>query len=135
MLKVIGIVCLSSSYSGIFRKTGLLDSVKRGIEILAEKTTAYTAMLATSVIGCMVACNQTLTIMLENQLCQGLKKDPSDYALNLEDTAVITAPLIPWSIACTVTLTAVGAPAKAIFLACFLYLLPLWRAGESVFRR
>ena len=135
MLKVIGIVCLSSSYSGIFRKTGLLDSVKRGIEILAEKTTAYTAMLATSVIGCMVACNQTLTIMLENQLCQGLKKNPSDYALNLEDTAVITAPLIPWSIACTVTLTAVGAPAKAIFLACFLYLLPLWRAGESVFRR
>ncbi len=131
MLKVIGIVCLSSSYTGIFRKTGLLDKIKTGIELLAAKTTSYTAMLVTSILGCMVACNQTLTIMLTSQLCAGLKNDSSDYALNLEDTAVVTAPLIPWSIACSVTLTAVGAPSNAILLACFLYLLPAWRTAIS----
>ena len=41
--------------------------------------------------------------------------------------AVVTAPLIPWSIACAVPLAAVGAPAGAVFFACYLYLLPLWR--------
>ena len=39
MLKVAGIVCLSSSYSGIFRKTGLLDGLKHAIAIFSAKTT------------------------------------------------------------------------------------------------
>ena len=127
MLRVGGIVCISSSYSDIFRKTGLLDGAKRAIEALAARTTPYAAMLCTSIFGGMVACNQSLDTILTYQLCLGLKEDERDYALNLEDTAIVVAPLIPWSIAGGVPLSAAGAPASAILFAAYLYLLPLWR--------
>ena len=44
----------------------------------------------------------------------------------LEDSAVVIAPLIPWSIAGAVPLVAVGAPESSVLFALFLYLLPLW---------
>ena len=131
MARVGGIVCLSSSYSGIFQKTGLLDGAKRGVEALAAKSTPFAAMLCTAVAGGMVACNQTLTTMLTHQLCGGLETDGGTLALDLEDTAVVVSPLIPWSIAGGVPLAAVGAPASAILFSCYLYLLPLWRLAVS----
>ena len=72
-----------------------------------------------------VACNQTLSIMLTNQLCDHLESDEHRKAINLEDTAVVVAPLIPWSIAGAVPLASVGAPTSSLTLAVFLYLLPI----------
>lgn len=131
MLRVIGIVCLSSSYSGIFQKTGLLDSAQQAVMRLAQKTSSFAAMVCTSILSGMIACNQTLAVLLTNQLCGTLKHDASDFALDLEDSVIVIAPLIPWSIAGGVPLAAVGAPAGAIPLAFYLYLLPLWRLLTS----
>ena len=127
MLRVGAIVCLSSSYSVIFRKTGLLDQVKGAIGRLATRTSRFFAMLLTSILAGMVACNQSLTILLVHQLCGELHENNSDLALDLEDTAVVVAPLVPWSIAGAVPLSAVGAPGVSVLLACYLYLLPAWR--------
>ena len=127
MLRVGGIVCLSSSFSGIFRETGLLDGTKSAIGKLAARTGPYAAMLCTSAAASMIACNQTLAIMLTAQLCEGMKKEKHDYALGLEDSAVVIAPLVPWSIAGAVPLTTIGAPLSGMIFACYLYLLPLWR--------
>ena len=127
MLKTGGIILISAAYSDIFRQTGLLDGAIGRVEKLAARTGRYPAMLLTSAVSAMIACNQTLAIMLTNQLCGGLKEKKEDFALDLEDTAVIVAPLIPWCIAGNVPLTTVGAPSAAILAACYLYLLPLWR--------
>lgn len=127
MLTVTAIVCISSAYSGIFRQTGLLDGIKAAVLRLSERTTPFAAACLTSVITGMVACNQTLAIMLTDQLCRDAEPDSSRFAITLEDTAVVTSPLIPWSIAAAVPLTSVGAPLGAAGFACFLYLLPLWR--------
>lgn len=127
MIKVVGIICLSSSYSGIFRHTGLLDGTRNAIEKLADKTTPYCAVLCTSIMTSMVGCNQTLAIMLAAQLCGGLKLSNTQLAHDLEDSAVVVAPLIPWSLACVVPLTTIGAPISSMVFAFYLYLLPLWR--------
>lgn len=127
MLRVGAIVCLSASYSVLFQKTGLLDRIKGAIGRLARGTSPFFAMLVTSVLAGMVACNQSLTILLVHQLCRDLRPDPSDLALDLEDTAVVVSPLVPWSIAGAVPLSAVSAPSLSMLLACYLYLLPLWR--------
>ncbi len=132
MLKVAGIVCIASSYSGIFKKTGLLDGVRQVVENLAAKTNSYTAMLCTAAVSSMIACNQSLGIMLTHQLCGNLQKDKGSFALDLEDSVVVVAPLVPWSIAGGLPLTAVGAPISALPLACYLYLLPLWRLLGSM---
>ena len=127
MLNVSAIIFLSATYTGIFQKTGLLNNAKLAINLLAQKTTACAAILATAVISAVIACNQVLAIMLTHQLCRQLVADKSKMALNLEDTAVVVAALVPWSIACAVPLASIGAPPASIAFACFLYLLPLWR--------
>lgn len=126
MLRVTAIVCLSSSYSGIFQKTGLLNSTKQMISSLSDRTTSYIATLLTSIVAGMIACNQTLTIMLTNQLCNQVEQDKKRFALYLEDTAVLVAPLIPWSIAGAVPLASIDAPPTSLLFAFFLYFVPLW---------
>lgn len=131
MLKVGMIVMISSTYSGMFKKTGLLNGLQKSIAALAGGVGTYGATLITAAIASMIACNQTLSILLTQQLCGKLRDDPSQAAIDLEDTAVVVAPLVPWSIAGAVPLTAVGAPTSSILLACFLYLLPAWRFVTS----
>ena len=131
MVKVGGIVCLSSSYSGIFRKTGLLDGTKHGITVLSEKTTPFAAIFCTSVVVCIISCNQSLATIVTSQLCAGLRQDAPVFANDLEDTTIVIAPLVPWSIAGGVPLAIIGAPSSALLLACYLYLIPLWRLACS----
>ena len=125
MVKVMLIVCISSSYSGIFQETELLDGAHRMVASLARHISVFGATLVTSLVASAVACNQTLSIMLTNQLCDHLESDEHRKAINLEDTAVVVAPLIPWSIAGAVPLASVGAPTSSLTLAVFLYLLPI----------
>ncbi len=127
MLNVSAIVCISSSYSGLFQKTGLLDGCKRGVTRLCGRIGRYPGTLVTSVLAGMVACNQTLAILLTEQLCREEYPDRRELALDLEDTAAITSPLIPWCIAGAVPLTMVGAPLTALLTAAYLWLIPVWR--------
>lgn len=69
MVNVSLVVCLSSSFSGLFDGTGLLDGVHGLVEGLVRRVSPYAAVLAVSVPASMVACNQTLGIMLTSQLC------------------------------------------------------------------
>ena len=131
MLNVSGIVCLSSSYSGIFQKTGLLDGAKRAVETLGRRSTPFAATLVTSIVTSVIACNQSLAILLTSQLCDTLHGSRSDLALDIEDSVVVIAALVPWSIAGSVPLTAAGAPTVSMLAACYLYLLPLWRLIRS----
>lgn len=127
MLQVGAIVCLSSSYSGIFQRTGLLEPIRRRIEAWGAVLSPYAAVLVTSVLASAIACNQTLSIMLTHQLCGGLEKSREKLAIYLENSAVVVAPLIPWSIAGGVPLASAGAPAASLLTAFFLFLLPLWQ--------
>ena len=125
MLKVSAIVGVASCYSGIFEKTELLSFMKAPIENIYRKVGSAVTTLLISIPVSAISCNQTLAILLTDQLASDIKADPEKKALNLENTAVIVAPLIPWSIAGTVPLTSSGSPMTSILFACYLYLLPL----------
>lgn len=135
MLKAGAIVCLSSSYSGIFLKTGLLDGIKASISRLSQHTSPYIATLCTSVIGSIIACNQTLTVILTHQLCGQLEKHSEKSAISLEDTAVLIPALIPWSTAAAVPIASVGCSPVCIVFAFFPYILPLWRLAVETTRK
>lgn len=133
MLRSAAIVCISSSYAGIFEETGLLDHIKGLIANLSRRISPFGAIAFTATATGIVACNQTLTIMLTNQLCHDLEPDKQRFAIHLENSAVVIAPLIPWSIAGAVPIASIGAPTTCLLAACFLYLLPFWYwfAGRS----
>ena len=126
MLNAAAIVCISSAYSGIFSATGLLDSLKEKTSLLSKKITPFGATMITAIFTSLISCNQTLAIILAHQLCEGDEKDKNKAAINLENTAVVISPLVPWSIAGAVPLTSAGAPATALLAACFLYILPIY---------
>ncbi len=126
MLSVMAIIAVSSAYAGIFDGTGLLKGMKRYIAMLGRRITPFGSLAAVSALTCMISCNQTLATILTNQLCAELVPDNKKRAIDLENTAILIAPLIPWSIAVSVPLAAIGAPAASIPAACYLYLVPVW---------
>ncbi|MDX2216514.1 MAG: Na+/H+ antiporter NhaC family protein [Oculatellaceae cyanobacterium bins.114] len=88
--------------------------------------------LSTCLVGIGTAafgCTQTIAILLTQQLVQ--KKYPESekghykLALDLENTVVVLAPLIPWNIAGLVPATILNTDAGFIPFAIYLYLLPL----------
>lgn len=135
MINVVFVLCISSSYSGFFQKTQLLSKLKAGIKRLSEKITNFGALVATSFLASAIACNQTLAIILTNQLCKDLEKDNSKMAINLENSVVMIAGLIPWSIAGAVPLASIGAPLSSLFFGFYLYLIPLWRLILELFNK
>lgn len=127
MVRVVAIVCLSSSYEGIFEKTGLLVRLKGRVEALEARTTRFFAVFVTSVAACMIACNQTLAIMLTHQICGREGEDKQAFAIDLENSVIVIAPLVPWSIAGAAPLSSMSAPMLSLAAACYLYLIPAWQ--------
>ncbi len=126
MLNAAAIVCLSSAYSGIFSATGLLDSLKEKTSALSKKITPFGATMITSFFTSLISCNQTLAIILTRQLCEETEGDAYKAAINLENSAVVISPLVPWSIAGAVPLASSGAPTASLLVAGFLYILPIY---------
>lgn len=56
-----------------------------------------------------------------------MRPDQEKLALDIEDSAIVIAPLIPWSIAGAIPLSVLGAAPASLIFAFFLYLLPASR--------
>ncbi len=134
MLNVCAIVCISSAYAGIFRETELLTGIKNKIAAVGDKATPYGSVLCASVAASMVSCNQTLAIMLTKQLCDEVQSR-EELAISLENTAVLIAPLVPWSIAGAVPIAAMSAPSICLVAACYLYLTPICGFADALIKR
>lgn len=136
MLYASAVVCISSSFAGIFQGTGMLKGAQTLLGRLAKRITCFGACVATSLITSGIACNQTLCVMLTSQLYGPLQKDNAVLANELEDSAIVIAGLAPWSIAVLVPLGLAGAPIESIPFAFFLYLLPvchlLWEVAKAL---
>lgn len=135
MLSVSLIVLISSSYSGIFLHTGLLNGLIKRIEHLAQLFTSFGATVITATCASAISCNQTLATTLTHQLCGDLFTSKTQRALALEDTAIVIAALIPWSIAGAVPIAAIGASSQCLFYAVYLYAIPLWNWAAALWCR
>lgn len=129
MVNVFLIVVIAGCYGGIFKGTSLLQPIKSRIEKLSQRTNPFVATLACATLASCVVCNQTLTIILTNQMTENLGAE--NQALNLYDTAVTVIALVPWSVATVIVLNAVQASNSAVLCACFLYLVPICRVIMS----
>lgn len=132
MVSAIAIVVITSTYAGIFEETGLLRGVEGVVARLSARVSPFAATLGISVLASAISCNQTLAIMLTHQLSRDLAASAEDHALDLEDSVVLVAGLVPWSIAGGVPLASMGAPVQSMALAVFLYAVPLWRLATRL---
>ncbi len=128
MISVICIVAISSCFSGLFRATGLLDFMKDFVSGFAEKHGNFRAVLLASIPVSAISCSQSLAIMFTRNVADGIDEPEEELAIDLENSAVLVAPLIPWSIAGAVPIAMSGASTSCLLLSCYLYILPLWCA-------
>ena len=127
MLEVCGILIVSCTYGSIFRRTGMLNGLTARLARAGERWGRFPVMLALSVGVSMVFCNQTIGILMLNQLSEGMYRPGENHAkmMDIENTVILTAGLVPWCIACSVPLGMLGVGYGAVPAAFFLWLLPL----------
>lgn len=126
MLHVCIIVLISSSYSGIFSHTPLIQPIKKVLIRQSQRLGTFGTVTLSAIISCGISCNQSLGTLLTCQLCEDLYDKKEDLALALEDTVIVICALIPWGVAGAVPLATLGAPLTSMAVAFYLWLIPLW---------
>lgn len=119
------IVILTGLYSGILEGTGDLEPMQQKAEALAGKIGAFPAMIVVSTLTAMVLCNQAVTSILSEQLLRRCYDDREELAMDIENSGILIAGLIPWSIACSIPLAMLGADSSALLYAMLLWLIPI----------
>ena len=129
MLEVCLTVFLSGTFSGIFDGTHMLNGVQEKIAGVSGKIGLFPTMVLTSIATCGAFCNQTIAVMLNAQLLTGVYDragaSRSELSIDISNSVVTIAGLVPWSIACTVPLHMLGVGAAAIPCCLLLWLIPL----------
>lgn len=119
------IVILTGLYSGILEGTGDLEPMQQKAEAMAGKIGPFPAMIAVSTLTAMVLCNQAVTSILSEQLLRRCYDDREELAMDIENSGILIAGLIPWSIACSIPLAMLGADSSALLYALLLWLIPI----------
>lgn len=119
------IVTLTGLYSGILESTGSLEPLERPIGKLADRVGDLPAMMAVSAGVAAVLCNQAVTTMLSQQLMGSRYVDQEELAMDIENSGILIAGLVPWSIACSIPLSMLGSDSRAIPFAFLLWLIPI----------
>ena len=129
MLEVCGILLLSGTYGGIFHGTAMLEGLTEKLVTLKSKIGRFAVMILLSIGISAVFCNQTIGVIMLSHLSEGLygNSEAERYAkmLDIENSVIVIAGLVPWCIACSVPLAMLGVGAQAVPFAFYLWLIPL----------
>jgi len=129
MLNIMLIVLVSFALSGVFEGASLLKSLEGMIIKLRDRIGIFGTMIATSFIAGSFGCSQVLAVMLTYQIIKNMYDsagiDKYELAVDLENTAIVMLPLIPWNIAGAVPAAALTADNSYVLYSFYLYLIPL----------
>ncbi|PLX31177.1 MAG: sodium:proton antiporter [Clostridiales bacterium] len=130
MINIALIVLISAAYSGILDKAGLMDQTEGKIRLWVEKAGVFPVVIAASLLASAIGCTQTLAIVIVFQIMKNQDVYMGDgrerLALDLENSVVVMAPLIPWNIAGAVPAASIGVGSLFIPFAFYLYIVPIY---------
>lgn len=129
MVEIAVILMISSAYSGIFNCTHMLDELQSKIGEACVKAGRFPMMCVMSIISSAVFCNQTIATLI----CNDLMKKPyfdgggsrQELAIDMENSVILIACMIPWCIGCSVPLSFLGVGWNAVPYAVYMYLVPI----------
>jgi len=130
MLKVCSVVVVSTALAGLLAGCGTFAPLERGLSRWSGQRGLFGGTLVAGALTSAFGCTQTIAILLTRQIiypryaASHLAHD--QLAVDIENSAVVLAPLIPWNIAGLVPATVLLTDASFIPYAVYLYLLPLW---------
>ena len=130
MWKASLVVFISCALSGIFDGTNMLKNIE---DILMRAKTRYMLFIytiTTSIFTAAFGCNQSIATVLTHHLMNKSYEDKNvdnyKLAIDLENTGVVLAALIPWNIAAFVPTMTMGVSSTGFIpYAFYLYLIPI----------
>lgn len=129
MIEVIIIVFISCTYAGVFDGTGMLKDTQEKIANLTNYIGLFPTQVVASLLSITVFCNQTVATIINAQILGEVYKSKGasseNLAIDIENSVITLAGIIPWSIACTVPLGILGVGPEAIPYCVLLYIIPL----------
>jgi len=129
MAEIVCLLLLSSGCAGIFEGTRMLSSLEGALKKLCLRIGRFPAMVIASFAACAVFCNQTIGIIMCRQCMSRNYEDTAEgrtaLMMDIENSVVTIAGLVPWCIACSVPLRMLGCSLSALPFASYLYLIPL----------
>ena len=125
MIRTCIILVFSGAFAGILDGTGILAGLQGKISAMIQRFGVFPVILLVGTGANAVFCNQTAGVIMTIQLMKKLYADSNALALDVANSAVITAPLVPWCIAGSVPLDMMDVNFSAMGYACYLYLIPL----------
>lgn len=103
MWKASYIIFVSCYFSGIVEKIKLFEPLKKILSKSKDRVILYMSTIFVSTITCMFGCNQSIAVVMTVDIMKDIYRKKNipddDFALEVEDTAIVIAPLIPWNIA------------------------------------
>ncbi len=112
MVEIAVILVISSTYSGIFSGTGMRLSLQHKLAKACSKVGRFAVMVCMSIGIAAIFCNQTIGTLM----CCDIMKKPyldgggtrEELAIDMENSVILIACFIPWSIGCSVPLALLG---------------------------
>ena len=130
MAKVSLVVIVSTALAAIFAETKTLSAIEGFLNKAKSRSELFLGTTTISLASAAFGCTQTIAILLTQQLVQDKYErsqlDNYQLAVDLENTAVVLSPLIPWNIAGLVPATLLMTDSGFIPYAFYLYLLPVF---------
>lgn len=129
MLTVFLMLPLASMTTGILEGTGALDGAQEKLAAVSAKLGKLPTTALLGILCSMVLCNQTIVVLMLHQFMGGVyAKDGAEheeFAMDIANSGVTLAGLVPWCIACAVPLSMLDVGVEALPYAALLYSIPL----------
>ena len=125
MLSTCFVVLLTSLYSGLLEGIRVLEPLQGRVLGLCRRLGRFPAAVLTGIGASMVFCNQTIAIMLSEQLLRPGYEDSGELAIDIENAGVLLTALVPWSIAAAAPLAMLDVGPGALPWAALLWMTPL----------
>lgn len=130
MGRVCSVVLVSTALAGLLAGLGTFDRVGQVLARWPGTRGRFGGTVIASGLTSAFGCTQTIAILLTQQIVQpryvATHAEADQLAVDIENSAVVIAPLVPWNIAGLVPATVLLTDARFIPCAVYLYLLPLW---------
>lgn len=124
------VVFISCSIAGILNGTQMLNKFSSNFKRAATRSRLFLFTIATSTVTAVFGCNQTIAVVLTEQLMGEAyslsEHSRNKFSIDIENTAVVIAPLIPWNISAYLPTSTLGVDFYSFIpYAFYLYLIPL----------
>ena len=129
MAKACCIVMSTSLLAGILEGIDAFSGLTPRLSALSDRIGLFPTYMLVSLLTAMCFCNQSVVIVMGEQLMgQHYRRaalSPQTHAMDIANSGVLIAGLVPWSIAVAIPLAMMDVGSSAIFYAALLYLIPL----------